>query len=276
MLETLSMIAYDVVPLIASETTDAGIAALFIDYLSVLMHADRVSAISRSTADAYSAFAAMTTTQGIRPPVVVAHPLPTEVPRLSEETVEAARVRLDVGSLPLVLVVGSQEPRKNHLRVLEASERLWSAGSRFELVFIGGSGWKGESFADLVGRLAGSGRPVRTVRRASDEELWAAYRLARFTVFPSLVEGFGLPVAESLASGPPAITSRHGSMSEIAEGGGCLLVDPYDVTAIATAMEQLLHDEVLLERLRTEARNRKTSTWTEYADAAWSFLVEGR
>jgi glycosyltransferase involved in cell wall biosynthesis len=199
--------------------------------------------------------------------------LPTEMPRLSEEEVEAARTSLDIGSFPLVLVVGSQEPRKNHMRVLEASERLWTAGSRFELVFVGGSGWKSESFEDLVGRLAGSGRPVRIVRRASEEELWAAYRLARFTVFPSLVEGFGLPVAESLASGTPAITSRHGSMAEIAEGGGCLLVDPYDVTAIAAAMEQLLEDEVLLERLRTEADERPMRSWAEYADDVWRFLV---
>ena len=65
-------------------------------------------------------------------------------------------------------------------------------------------------------------------------------------------------------------------MAEIAEDGGCLLVDPYDVTAIETAMEQLLVDDVLLERLRTEARDRKTSTWAEYADAVWAFLVEGR
>ena len=160
--------------------------------------------------------------------------------------------------------------------MLEAAERLWTAGARYELLFVGGSSWKSEAFDDLARRLESLGRPVRIVRRASEEELWAAYRLARFTVFPSLLEGFGLPVAESLASGTPAITSRHGSTAEIADAGGCLLVDPYDVTAIETAMDRLLRDDVLLERLRAEARARRTSTWAEYADAVWSFLVEAR
>jgi hypothetical protein len=275
MLDSISMIAYDLVPLIASETAADGMSQGFVDYLSVVKHVHRVSAISRSTADGYAAFSAMNAAQGIPLSRVEAHLLPTEAPQLSREDIVAAQTRLGVGTLPLVLVVGSHEPRKNHLRVLEAAERRWTAGSRFELLFVGGSSWKSEGFEELAGRLESLGRPVRIVRSASEEDLWAAYRLARFTVFPSLLEGFGLPVAESLASGTPAITSRHGSTAEIAEDGGCLLVDPYDVTAIAVAMERLLVDDMILERLRSEARARRTSTWAEYTDAVWGFLVEG-
>ena len=71
------------------------------------------------------------------------------------------------------------------------------------------------------------------------------------------------------------ITSRHGSLAEIAEGGGCLMVDPYDLTTIEDAMRNLLHDDGLLEGLRAQARDRHMSTWAEYADAVWSFLVGG-
>ena len=272
-LDSLSIIGYDLVPLIASETAADGMPANFVDYLSVVKHADRISTISRSTAEGYAAFAAMNAAQGIPPPVVEAQSLPAEVPGLPEDSITAARQRLAVGTLPLVLVVGSHEPRKNHMRVLEAAERLWTSGLRFELLFVGGSSWKSEDFEAFAGRLASVGRPIRIVRRASEVDLWAAYRVARFTVFPSLLEGFGLPVVESLAVGTPAITSRHGSMGEIAEGGGCLLVDPRDVGSLETEMERLLRDDELLGRLRGEAAARQQQSWAEYADEVWAFLV---
>ena len=136
------------------------------------------------------------------------------------------REGLELGSVPMVLIVGSHEPRKNHVAVLLAAERLWREGSAFHLVFVGSTGWRSERFDGLVGRLVAAGRSVQVLRRVSEETLWAAYRAARFTVFPSLAEGFGLPVAESLASGTPVVTSNFGSMAEIGQAGGALLVDP--------------------------------------------------
>jgi glycosyltransferase involved in cell wall biosynthesis len=272
-LHSLSIICYDLVPLVASETVADGMPAAFVEYLSVVKHADRISAISRSTADGYTAYAAMSAAQGVLPPLIEAHELPTEARDVSDESLASARSRMGVDELPLVLVVGSHEPRKNHLRLLEAAERLWTAGVRFQLLFVGGSSWRSEGFDDLTARLAVLGRPVEVVRSASEEDLWTAYRIARFSVYPSLLEGFGLPVAESLAVGTPAITSGHGSMAEIAAAGGCLVVDPYDVTSIETAMSRLLGDDALLERLRIEARNRQRATWADYAEAVWDFFV---
>ena len=95
-------------------------------------------------------------------------------------------------------------------------------------------------------------------------------------MFPSLLEGFGLPVVESLAVGTPVIVSGHGSTAEIAEGGGCLTVDPRDVDSLQHAMSQLLGDDDLLERLRREAMERPRWTWNDYAGALWSFLVDSR
>ena len=113
------------------------------------------------------------------------------------------------------------------ISLLEAAERLWGRNQEaFELLFVGWSGWLGEEFDDLVNKLISNGRPIIVRKRCSEEELWGAYRLARFSVFPSLLEGYGLPIAESLLSGTPVITSNFGSMAEVAEKGGCLLVDP--------------------------------------------------
>ena len=91
-------------------------------------------------------------------------------------------------------------------------------------------------------------------------------------MFPSLAEGYGLPVAESLVSGTPVITSRFGSMEEIAQGGGTLSVDPRDRGELEAAMRKLLLGDGL-DDLRAAARARRWTTWDEYAASTWEYLV---
>jgi glycosyltransferase involved in cell wall biosynthesis len=171
-------------------------------------------------------------------------------------------------------VVGDHQPRKNHLAVLHAAELLWREGGQFSLSFIGGVSWGSDAFRRRLAELQRAGRPVDSQVSLPDGLVWAGYRLARCTVFPSLNEGFGLPVAESLAAGTPAITSDFGSMLEIATDGGALTVDPYDDHAIAAAIGTLLLDDVVHDRLCTEALNRPVRTWDDYAREVWGLLVE--
>jgi len=116
-----------------------------------------------------------------------------------------------------VLAVATLEPRKNLGRVVEASQR---AG--VELRVVGARGWGGVDVQGWVGELP-------------DAELAAAYRGARALLYPSLYEGFGLPVLEAMACGTPVVTSSGTAMEEIA-GGAAVLVDPTDVDAIAHAI----------------------------------------
>lgn len=269
----LSMVGYDLIPITISETVTPGMSANFANYLSAVKYADRVSCISLSSAREFEGFCGMLSAQGLKGPHIVGHPLPSESPDVQDEALAAARELLALDSQPLVLVVGSHEPRKNHATVLLAAERLWRSGRTFHLVFIGGSGWSSQGFDDLVVELAERGRPVQVLKRADEDTLWAAYRLARFTVFPSLAEGFGLPVAESLSSGTPAITSDFGSLAEIAEVGGCLTVDPRDPEAVEAAMRDLLDDDTLLERLANQAAERTWKTWDHYAKETWDHLT---
>lgn len=272
---SLALIGFDLIPIVAPETVARGFPETFGHYLSLVKAADRVSTISRQSAHDFRAFASMLGGVGIsRGPLVEPHALPTVAPSLGADEVEAARKTLGLSELPLVLAVGSHEPRKNHVLVLEAAERLWASGHAFQMAFIGGSGWSEQhGFSALVERLRARTRPIAVRRRVTEQELWAAYRLARFTVFLSLVEGYGLPVAESLASGTPVITSDYGSMAEIGSSGGALLVDPRDVAAIEKQMALLLTDDDLLERLSAEAGARTFGSWDRYADDIWDFLV---
>jgi glycosyltransferase involved in cell wall biosynthesis len=94
-----------------------------------------------------------------------------------------------------------------------------------------------------------------------------------FSVFPSLLEGYGLPIVESIACGTPVITTDYGSMREIGVGGGAVMVDPHDTKAMALEIRRLLVDDEALELLRREAQARSFGTWDSYAASVWEFLV---
>lgn len=264
-------ITFDAIPITTSETVDTGMAAKFSSYLAALKWFDRVVVISAAAAGEYAGWKRMLTGTGIPGPAVSAVLLPAVAPDVIEP---GAADSLVLPSLPLVLCVGSHEPRKNHLAVLHAAELLWREGLEFQLVFVGGNAWGSESFESRVGALAAAGRPVRSAQAVSDVVLRDLYQRAAFSVFPSVNEGFGLPVAESLSVGTPVVTSGFGSMAEIAAGGGALLVDPRNDHDLARGLRTLLTDDTVLSRLRAEARARPARDWDAYAAEAWAALTD--
>ena len=268
-----SGIAFDMVPVTISETTEVNVPSDFAHQLAALRHMDRLAAISESTRVEYEGWRTMLSAIGLGGPQIGVVPLPVQAQEPDDAEVTAARERHTVPTMPLVLCVGSHEPRKNHLAVLHAAELLWRGGLAFSLLFVGSNSWGGTRFRHRLSDLVAAGRQVQAVSNVSDPELWALYRLARCTVFPSLSEGFGLPVAESLASGTPVVTTRYGSMAEIARSGGALLVDPRDTRSLADALAALLTDDALHARLSREARARPIRTWDDYAREAWAFLM---
>ena len=273
LIERCSLIGYDKVPIAATETVTDGMTANFAHYLALVKHSSHLVAISESAAQEFRAFGQILTSQGLPGPNVTAVPLPTQAPDLTDDDIQIARQEFQIKDRPVIAVVGSHEPRKNHLAVLEAAESMWRAGCEFEVIYAGGSGWGGSDFGDYVQALMGEGFPVRVYERISETSLWSLYRLSLISVFPSLLEGYGLPIAESLVSGTPVVASNFGSMYEIAEGGGALLVDPRSATELATAMSRLLVEHELREELASAALQRVFPTWDEYADALWTDLV---
>ena len=265
---TVTAIGYDCIPAVSPELVHPGLPDRFMSYLSVVKHAEVIAGISASATAEFEGFAQMMPAQGLPGPRVVEVVLPVQVPP-PDPAAEPSP-----SGLPLVLSVGSFEPRKNQLALLVAAERLWREGLAFELRFIGGGGWRTE-FEALVNRLSHQGRDVSVAVQVSDLELQTAYRQARFTVFTSLHEGFGLPVAESLAYGVPALTTSYGSTAEIAVDGGALLVDPRDDEALVAQLRRMLTDDALVGRLRAAARARPVRSWDDYAAELWQALVVG-
>ena len=138
-----------------------------------------------------------------------------------------------------MLAVGTLEPRKNLARAVEAAQL---AG--VELRVVGAPGWGGVEVPGWAGRV-------------DDDELAALYRGARCLVFPSLYEGFGLPVLEAMACGTPVVTTRGGATEEVA-GGAAVLVDPLDPDAIAAGIAEAKRRRDELRRARARARARRS------------------
>lgn len=264
------VVGHDCIPVVSADMLPTEDANKFAHFLTVAKRAKRIACVGVSAAAEFGGFASAVGAQGLPAPWVGEVPEP--VPAVGEVSDGPPGQTGPAGRLPLVLCVGSFEPRKNHLAVLYAAERLWRQGLGFELLLIGGSGW-GDAVARVVARLQEESRPVRLFRKAGAGELEAAYRRARFTVFPSLHEGFGLPVAESLAHGTPVITSDFGSTAETAAAGGAVVVDPYDDEALVEAMRRLLTDDGAVDALRAEILARPSRTWHDYADELWDALV---
>jgi len=145
---------------------------------------------------------------------------------------------------PYVLWVGKMYSHKNLTRLLYAYNKLIRTDNiKHRLVLCGMKGWGYPSFVKTVKEL-GLDDKVIFKGYVPNDVLRSAYGKASLFVFPSLVEGFGLPILEAMSHGVPVITSNCGAMAEIA-GGAALLVDPYDIDEIAEAMHKVLTDENL-------------------------------
>jgi glycosyltransferase involved in cell wall biosynthesis len=142
---------------------------------------------------------------------------------------------------PFVLHVGTIEPRKNHVTLIAAFERMRRSGFRGRLVLVGRVGWRAEA---ALARLAGSPERERVVRLEGipDEDLVALYGASAVVAFPSHEEGFGMPVLESLACGAACVTGDHPALRELG-GAEALAVPALDVAALADALLAVATDE---------------------------------
>jgi glycosyltransferase involved in cell wall biosynthesis len=171
---------------------------------------------------------------------------------------------------PLILAVGSLEPRKNLTALFRAYAQLKSSGLTMPRLFVaGGSDWRGGNAAELLNRL-GLRDDVVFLGFVTDERLAALYQQARMLVFPSLAEGFGLPAVEAMAAGCPVIAANAGALPEVVGDAG-LLVDPTDTSTIAAAMQRVLADKDLARRLADLGREKATQlSWATCAQKVMS------
>jgi glycosyltransferase involved in cell wall biosynthesis len=196
------------------------------------------------------------------------------MPRVNVETI----LKKNGIDFPYILYVGSVEPRKNLLRLLKAYARVRESLSGRKLVVVGARNiWLSTPLTEEIRRL--NIEPwVHFTGYVEDEDLPAFYNGADVFVFPSLYEGFGLPVLEAMGCGTPVITSNVSSLPEVA-GDAAVLVDPYNIEGIASAMQQVLEDPHLSNELREKGLARaKQFSWERTARetiAVYKRVMEG-
>jgi glycosyltransferase involved in cell wall biosynthesis len=177
---------------------------------------------------------------------------------------EATRHKFDL-KRPIVLSVGTLEPRKNHLGLIKAFYEVQQhKENSAQLAIAGGQGWLYEDTLRTVRELKLENK-VRFLGRVSDLELITLYSLADVFAFPSFFEGFGIPPLEAMACGAPVITSNTSSLPEVT-GDAAIQVDPHDIHALANAIARLLGDEHLREKLRQKGYlQAQKYTWSKAA-----------
>jgi glycosyltransferase involved in cell wall biosynthesis len=184
---------------------------------------------------------------------------------VADGAVDELRSRRDLGDY--VLWVGTAEPRKNLANLVEAFRRVARPG--LTLALAGPEGWNED-----VKALIGDRTDIRPLGFVDDRDLAVLYAGAEVFCYPSLMEGFGLPVLEAMAQGAPVVTSAGTATEELVEGVGAA-VDPRDPEAIATALSAVLDDPAEAERRRTAGRARAAElSWAATASAMMDVVDE--
>lgn len=267
----LAYVVHDCVPVSAPETSIPEMTPAFSQYLTDISNADLALTVSDSTAEELAAcLKAMA--GGARPDLpIVAAPLANEGIKphahrpKNEKPTRNKSIRL--------LCVGSSEPRKNHTGLLFACEVLWQEGLDFQLDLVATRGWSNREEVDLFNRLQVKGRLITWHKDVADLALSGLYQSSDVFVFPSLHEGFGLPVIEALAAGLPVVTSRFGAMGQTGKSGGCLLIDINNDDELIDALRALITDEQLRSTLKTEALAREPRPWVDFTSTLAINLV---
>jgi len=218
---------------------------------------------------------------------VIHHGVDAQFQPITDEE-KLARIREKYGlRRKFILFVGVIEPRKN-LETLVDAYLADSLSGEFDLVLAGNLGW---GYSTLMQKIANARAEdcIRMPGYIADGDLAALYSSATAFVYPSLYEGFGLPVLEAMACGIPVITSSFSSLPEIA-GDAAILVDPHDRSALASALRKVLKDDRLRQDLSRRGRQQsQLFSWEQTArktlkaysrasgaSPAWRSLVEAR
>ena len=259
-----AVVFHDLLPLTAPRATgsDESEVAAFIAYAQSLANADVVFPVSRTSEDALLSWSRY---NGFRP-----EHLPHAKPiLLAEEVPGIARKKpYRYNAIPnciKFISLGTVSRRKNQLKAFEAFNRLrlHHPNINFEFNVVGTV--DPELAGSVARQVVRSNGSIKLYGFLPDEKMIQLVDESRASVFVSVAEGFGLPIAESLWLGKPCLCSNFGAMAEVAAEGGCVTVDPTNVAEIEAGLDQLATDGNQYEELLQQLESRQLRTWQEYA-----------
>ncbi|WP_158045242.1 glycosyltransferase [Skermanella pratensis] len=253
-------ILYDLIPLLYPEFCSHNVRTPFKAYLGLVASCDVIIPISQFSADSFTEHCRL---HGMRHGTVSAVQLPGEFGGHPRGAAPPANTAGPVR----ILCVSTLEKRKNHRNLLKAVRIMAERHPEidWELTLVGNLYAEEHEIADAVRDATARDARIRWLGVVDDATLSRLYDQSSFTIYPSIVEGFGMPVLESIWHCRPCLCNETGVMAELAAEGGCLTVDVEDPDAFADAIARLCQDQSLRERLTREAVSRPVKNWDDYA-----------
>ncbi|MBP8005724.1 MAG: glycosyltransferase [Acinetobacter sp.] len=264
----VAAVFYDAIPVLRPDLVkDAVIRDNHANYMRGLSECSLILAISQYSA---SSLKNLWTEWGIVGSKVIANPIPGEFfgsPRISEHKSLTKTVN--------ILCVSTLEPRKNHRKLIEAIKlfALQNSEVGWSLTLIGNRYAGGDDIAEFIERACREDSRISWLGIVDDNRLRQAYEESTFTIYASEIEGFGMPILESIWHGKPCICHEQGVMAELALDGGCVVVDVLNVEKLAAAIGEVATNSSLYSKLVEDAITRPIKTWEEYANQFKNELV---
>jgi glycosyltransferase involved in cell wall biosynthesis len=256
----VAAIFYDAIPISHPELVRRKAVKYHADYMTGLCDVDLLIPLSQSAADEFRLFVEK---RGLPLPTI--HVCTSAGDLLGEER-PPSKPDLPTQAVN-ILCVSTLEPRKNHKTLLEAFELASAALSQPDLrLQLVGDRYEGADFVvDTVKAAMARNPNVIWHGKLTDDQLMNRYSECDFTIYPSVLEGFGLPIIQSLWNRRPCICANFGTMAETANGGGCLTVDVRDAAKLRDAILTLATRRDIRQKLVEEIERRHVKTWQEYA-----------
>ena len=268
----VAAIFYDAIAVLHPELCSKAVSENHVCYMQELSRCDLVIPIAAHNQTDLERF---WDEKGIRRTLVKTVELAAEmdgVPRIRTASRRSSPVE--------ILFVSTLEPRKNHVRLLKAFELVLKEHpelrQKVRLTMVGNRYAGRPEIASFVEDFCAAHKNVRWLGVVDDLKLKELYQNCSFTVYPSQIEGFGMPIIESLWFARPCLCSNQGSIGELGGKGGCCLTDVLDEKAMAGSLYRLITDEDYCRKLQDEAIHRRITTWEEYTSSLISHLLETR
>lgn len=270
-----AVILHDLLPLTEPAVTDdeEREKLAFTAYAQSLVNADLVFPVSLASAQALLGWLQHS---GFRPdllPRIMPVALAEEVPGIPRKK-SRPNYGADLPAPTRFVSFGTVCRRKNQLKAFEAFNRVRTRHPKLSLEFYVVGTVDPELAGSIARQVARANGSIKMYGFLTDERLLQLIDSSHVSVFVSLAEGFGLPIAESLWLGKPCLCSNIGAMAEIASGGGCLAVDPANLAEIEGGFEQMVTNRGRYNRLLEQLATRKLRTWQDYASDIRGQLYE--
>ena len=256
----VAAIFYDSIPVLRPDLCNEELRQNHGQYMEALADCDVVVSISQFSADSLTGYWRQRGIAGCR---VAVDSLPGE---FGGSTRFAGGDQDAPGSETRILCVSTLEPRKNHRGLIEACLRMEREHPQLDwsLTLVGNRYAGAPQLAQWVEDVCARNSRIRWLGIVDDAALHSLYQSSTFTVYASVIEGFGMPVLESVWHGRPCICYEQGVMAEVAADGGCLTTDVTDPAAFSRAIYRLATDDVLRGDLAAQAAARKVKNWRDY------------